>query len=194
MSSFQHPTTRMQDTRPSMQLQNGTIAAPGGQQASAMDTLGFYVNVLNLFQLAGTVIGCPVLGAYVSSCPNKESVNELHEILHSWKGILNNLAPEQKARFEIDCPGEFDSMMRAISECVSISLTCLYPPHNYPPRCARTDMRSTSRISTSTCARIHGLGIFPKPSCPRSSMRCLSVSGTWTASIKWVVYSTYKSS
>ena len=96
-------------------------------QLSGLEALDFYDNVFSLFQLASTAILYPTWRLYASSCPNKESLEELHEILQSWKRILKNLPPEQKARFENDCPGKFDSMLSSIDECVPISSICLYP-------------------------------------------------------------------
>ena len=79
-----------------------------------MDYFGFVVNVFNLFQFAGSTIGKPAIGYYTKWCPNKNSINELRDILNDWKDVLNGLEPEQRAQFEADHPGEFDSMMRDI--------------------------------------------------------------------------------
>ncbi|KAM5531914.1 hypothetical protein V8D89_014420 [Ganoderma adspersum] len=76
---------------------------------SGMDQFGFVVNVFNLVQFAGQAIG-----GYASRCPNKNRIGELRDVLNDWKEVLNGLEPEQRAQFEIDHPGEFDSMMRGI--------------------------------------------------------------------------------
>ena len=48
----------------------------------------------------------------------QNKVKELRKILKSWRRVLDNLDPEQKAQFEIDHPGEFDGMLESISEYV----------------------------------------------------------------------------
>ena len=87
-------------------------------EPSPQDELGFVVNVFNLIQFAGYVIGRPAKGFYTSCCPNKDNFNSLRDILSEWKDVLNGLDPEQRARFDVDHPGEFDSMMRGIKLCV----------------------------------------------------------------------------
>ena len=104
-----------QDSVPTPGMPSGSIAA-GGLHLSPVDTLGFCASVFGVIQFAGAILLKPAASMYSSTRPNKESLNELSEILHSWKDVLNNLDPEQKARFEIDRPGEFKSMMDAIDE------------------------------------------------------------------------------
>ncbi len=112
-----------QNFPPAMGSQNLCTIVPN--QPSGMDQFGFVVNVFNLFQFAGSAIGRPALGFYASLCPNKDSINQLREILSEWKDVLNGLEPEQRAQFENDHPGEFDSMMRGIRTYVPISSACL---------------------------------------------------------------------
>lgn len=95
------------------------MCTPAPYQASSVeDNFGFVVNVFNLFQLAGVYAIAPV---YTSYCPTENNVKELRKILKSWRRVLDNLDPEQKAQFEIDHPGEFDGMLESIGECVQSS-------------------------------------------------------------------------
>ncbi|KAI1785358.1 hypothetical protein LXA43DRAFT_976293 [Ganoderma leucocontextum] len=91
-------------------------AAVPNQTYSARDNFGFTVNIFNLVQFAHSIAtAAPATGAYVTSRPTESSIKELRKILKSWKRILEKLAPEQKAQFELDHPGEFASMLDAIS-------------------------------------------------------------------------------
>ncbi|KAM5532639.1 hypothetical protein V8D89_013683 [Ganoderma adspersum] len=90
------------------------LCTPAPYQASSVeDNFGFVVNVFNLFQLAGVYAIAPV---YTSYCPTENNVKELRKILKSWRRVLDNLDPEQKAQFEIDHPGEFDGMLESIGD------------------------------------------------------------------------------
>ena len=104
-------------------MSQSSVGAAYSNKPTSADEFGLVVNVFNTIQFAHALVLAPAIGYYASSRPNQGAIKELKDILRSWEKTLKGFKPEQRAQFEIDHPGEFDSMMESIDECVLLHAT-----------------------------------------------------------------------